>query len=217
MENQPSPRKISFSLYLTAFFISAIIFAFGVYVGTLVQNDNLQAISQDISAANQKMGSVQLLYLFGDSPDLCPVYLSELYSIDAQTEQLGYKIAFLEDKKDAYDPELKKSYFLLESSAYLLSQKVREKCEANYSTVLYFYSNARCQDCRQQGNELLAVKKKLGEGIRIYSFDGDLGSPIVDALKKRYGVSGYPSLVVNSNLTVKGLKSQGWIEGSLQN
>ena len=212
------PREISLSLYLTAFFISAVIFASGIYVGKLMEAGNVAGLSQGITVANDKMNSIEMLFLMGeDSAALCPVYRSELHSLDAQTEQLGYQISYMEDKGTS-DPELKKQYFMLEASTYMLSQKVMTKCSAdtaNYSTVLYFYNNQNCSNCTAQGNALLDVKKKMGEQLRVYSFDGGLGSEIVDALKLKYNVTVYPSLVINGNSTYAGLKDQNWINNAV--
>ena len=105
---------------------------------------------------------------------------------------------------------------MLEANAYMLSQKVLAKCEqANYSTVLYFYNNSNCPNCTQQGYELLDVKKQLGDGLRVYSFDGGLGSDIVDMLELRYNVTTYPSLVIDGNQTYPGFRTGDWIGAQL--
>lgn len=203
-----NPRKISLSLYLTAFLISAIIFAAGIYTGKLMEQSNINSLSAKVDAANMRASSLELMYLSDDSPEFCPVYQEELFNLDSEVESIGYRLSYMEDTKGITDAALKKKYFMLEAQAFLLSQKVREKCGANYSTLLYFYSNSNCTTCKQQGIELLEVKKELGEKIRIYSFDGDLGSAIVDALKAKYNVMQYPSIVVNKNRAIGGLKNK---------
>lgn len=208
-------RKISVSLYLAALLISAIIFAAGIFLGKTLERGNLDSISANVDAANLRASSLEILYLTGDSAEFCPVYVEELSSIDAQTEQLGYMLSYMEDQKGTSDPALKKKYFMLEATAFLLSQKVSEKCGANYSTILYFYSNSNCTDCNAQGRELLEVKKKLGEKVRIYSFDGDLGSSIANALKSKYGARSYPSIVINGKNATDGFKNKDWIASAL--
>lgn len=210
-----NPRKVSVSLYLAALLISAIIFAAGVFLGKGLERGSLDSMSADVDAANLRASSLEVLYLTGESPEFCPVYREELSSIDAQTEQLGYMLSYMEDQKGASDPELKKRYFMLEATAFLLSQKVSGMCGANYSTILYFYSNSNCTDCGAQGRALLEVKKRLGERVRIYSFDGDLGSAIADALKGRYGVQSYPSISINGQNGTSGLKSTDWVVSAL--
>ncbi len=207
------PREISLSLYIAAFIISVVLFSAGIYVGKAMEIGNVTGLEEGISLANSKMNSIEMLYLMGeDSAALCPVYRSELHNLDTQTENLGYQISYLEDK-GTRDPELKKQYFMLEASAYFLSQKVMTRCSgtANYSTVLYFYNNRNCANCTAQGLALLDVKKKMGDKLRVYSFDGGLGSEIVDVLRLKYNVTVYPSLVINGQSTYAGLRSTSWI------
>lgn len=215
VNKQGNPRKISVSLYLAALLISAIIFAAGILVGKAIEQDNLNLISQNVDSVNLKASSLELLYLIEETPEFCPVYKDELYNLDTRTEELGYKLSYLEDSKGVSDPELKKRYFLLEAEAFLFSQKVKEKCGANYTNILYFYSNSNCTDCKQQGYELVKLKQKLGERVRLYSFDGDLGSSIVDALKSKYNVEKYPSLVI-MNKTLAGLRKMEEVERMLK-
>lgn len=212
---QKNQRKISFSLYFTALLISTIIFAAGVFLGKALERGNLDSISANVDAINLRASSLEILYLAGDSHEFCPVYFEELGKMDNEVEKLGYKLTYLEESRGITDAELKKKYFMLEANAFLLSQKVREKCSGNYSTILYFYSNLNCTDCGMQGRELLEVKKRLGEKVRIYSFDGDIGSAIANALKLKYNASLYPSITMN-NKTLSGFRDKDEIIAGLE-
>lgn len=194
-------RKVSTPLYLMAFAISVIIFLIGVYVGSVIDKSNLEAISADLSRVSQQVASVQLIMLMeGNSSSFCPVYAAELGSIDSDVERMGYQLSYLEDQKQVYDLELKKQYFVLEAESYLLSKKVRDTCGDRSVLLIHFYSNSRCSDCSQQGSEILAARDAL-EGsditVKLFSFDGDLGSPVADAFKAQYAVTSYPSVVIN--------------------
>jgi hypothetical protein len=200
-------RKISVSLYIVAFVITAAIFCAGLYIGQVMERDNMNSISASLDGLNTRMSSAEIFFLSGDSPQFCPVYLDELSNIDSETENTGYMLEYMENVRGVADPGLKRKYFLLEAKAYLLSQKSVAECGANFTTVLYFYSNSNCSRCQEQGNGLMEMKKALGESVRIYSFDGDLGSPIAKALMNMYNVSVYPSVVVAGNATHSGFVS----------
>ncbi len=202
-------RKISYSIYLAAFVISALIFISGVFVGSLIDNSNLETLSSEVNEVSGKVSSLQLLLLMeGNSSSFCPVYSSELQSIDEQVEILGHKLSYLEDQKGAEDPELKNEYFALQAESYLLSKKVNEICGSNNVLLIHFYSNKDCEMCAEQGIQVLEARDGLrGEvPVKLYSFDGELGSPIVDAFKKSYSVKKYPTLVINGK-TYPGYKS----------
>jgi hypothetical protein len=193
-------RKLSVPIYLTAFVISLIIFLSGIYVGSLIDNSNLEGISGDVESISQKVSSVQLLLLMeGNSSSFCPVYTSELDNIDTNVEEVGHKLSYLEEEKQVFDNELKKQYFVLQAESYLLSKRVKEVCGDNSVLLINFYSNKDCNVCSQQGGEILKARDSLigKEKVKLYSFDGELGSPVADAFKVQYNVSSYPSIVVD--------------------
>lgn len=194
-------RKISMPLYVTAFLLSAAIFAIGVYIGMLIDGYNLESISQRVGQLSQRQASVQtLLMLEGGSSDFCPVFRSELEAMEAERENLGYELSYMEEKKQAYDPELKRQYFMLEAGSYALSSRMAEQCGYEDRLLLYFYSNKGCDSCAQQGEEILRFRDRLrqaGVGMKIYSFDGEIGSPVAEALMGRYNITEYPSVVMD--------------------
>ena len=56
-------------------------------------------------------------------------------------------------------------------------------------------------DCIQQGIDILAARDELpGITMRIYSFDGELESPIADAFMQQYNISEYPSTVIDGRV-----------------
>ena len=206
-DNTKLERKSpNISLYLIALAITVLIFFTGIYLGRVVDNSVQQGIGADVASLTERTNSIELLFLLDNSSDFCPVFKDGLLKIDSDTEKLGYKLAYIEDIKGAgaSDPDLKKKYFVLETEAYLLSKKIAESCpdSADFDLALYFYSNKKgaCPDCDAQGKAILDAKKELDKPLKVYSFDGDLGSPIADAMKKKYGIISYPSLVINGVL-----------------
>jgi hypothetical protein len=208
-------RNISVPVYLAALAITIAIFGIGVYVGSAIDRGNLDSIASQVGQANQLALSSQLMLLYGDSQSFCPVYRDNLQKLDSATEQLGLQLTYMEDIKGVSDPALKKQYFELETNAFLLSEKVKQKCGGNYATVLYFYSNSNCTDCTQQGYELISLKQKMGETLRVYSFDGSIGSPVADALKSLYNVGGYPALVINGDNATMGFKNSSTVRSRI--
>ena len=197
-------RSISYPLYALAFVLSVLVFSIGVYVGYLIDQSNQASISKEVEDISRKVESTQLLMLLEDnSSSFCPLYKSQLDSINEEVENIGYRLSYLEEEKNVYDVPLKKNYFVLEAQSYLLSKKIKERCGDKSVLLIYFYSNANCSSCKDQGDEILRVRDELrdrGIIIKIFSFDGDLGSPVADALKTQFSVSKYPSIIVDGKL-----------------
>ena len=205
-------RNISFNLYALALALTIVVFLIGIYVGYLIDQYNQQEISKEVEGISQKVSSTQLLMLMDpNDSSSCPMYGSQLDSINDDVERIGYKLTYLEEEKHVYDNALKKDYFVLEAQSYLLSSRLKERCGDNSTLLVYFYSNADCQSCGQQGDDILRARDEtLGKvpRVRIYSFDGDIGSSVADAFKSQFGVSGYPSVVINGRL-YPGAMSEG--------
>lgn len=194
-------RRLSVPIYIGAFLISLVIFIIGIYIGTIIDTSNLSSISEEVSDISEKVASVQLLLLSGgNSSSFCPVYLSELDSIDKEVERIGHKLSYLEEVRGIYDNQLKKEYFILEAESYLLSEKVKTLCGDDSVLLIYFYSNKDCERCGEQGTEILKARDLLLQervDVKLFSFDGELGSPVAEALEMQYNVTAYPSIVIN--------------------
>lgn len=213
-------RKLSINVYVGAFFISILIFLIGIYLGYVLDSTNIAGLTDEVSSASERAASVQLLLLSeSNSPSFCPTYSSELDSLDQQIGKIGYKLAYLEDERNIYDDELKKKYFILEAESYLLSKKAKSLCDDNRTLLIHFYSNKNCgQICKDQGISVLQARDQLvGEGIelKLFSFDGELGSPIAEALETEYNVTEYPTLVINEK-TYTGFQSVDQIKNIIK-
>ncbi|NYZ77173.1 hypothetical protein H0O02_02555 [Candidatus Micrarchaeota archaeon] len=197
-------RTVAWPLYLTAFVISAAVFIAGIYIGTLLDKGEVQSLSSEVESLSQQLATTQLLFLMDEnSSAFCPVYASELSSLEEKREQVGYELSFLEDRRNVEAPELKKQYFLFEAQSYLLSKKLKEICGDDTVLLLYFYSNKNCSACRQQGADNLAARDAVAASnisVRIYSFDGDLGSPVAEGFMRQFGISEYPSVVIDGSV-----------------
>ena len=202
-------RKLSIPVYIVAFFMSLIIFITGVYIGYLIDSSYLQGVSEDVSSISDKLASVQLILLMEGNSSSCPIYMSELDSIDAEIERIGHRLSFLEDEKNVFDNDLKRKYFILEAESYLLSRKAKELCGDDSVLLIHFYSNKNCDKCKEQGTEILKMRDSIKDetDIKLFSFDGELDSPVAEALEQQYNITAYPSIVINEK-TYAGFRSQ---------
>lgn len=194
-------RKFSWPIYIAAFVFTVLIFAIGIYVGHIVDLSSASDLSGQVSKISQRVNSIHLLFLMDEnSSAFCPVFKDELTQLDTEIETIGYKLSFLEERKNVQDVKLKKEYFLLEAESYLLSQKLNVLCNDNVTLLVYFYSNSNCSTCNLQGGNILDARDSVassGKKVKIYSFDGDLGSTVANALKLKYNITTYPSIVVD--------------------
>ncbi|MGB9719267.1 MAG: hypothetical protein ACPL06_01585 [Candidatus Anstonellales archaeon] len=199
-------RKINIPLYVAAFLITTLIFGAGVYIGIVIEQEAAKGIYSSIEESMQRITDAELILLLKESPSFCPVYEEELGKAFDETDALGQELEYLEKQKEVYDPELKSKYFALELRNYLMAEKVKEICGGNFSLVLYFYSRD-CAECEEQGEELTKARGMSNGNLKVFSFDGSSESSIVNALKKEYYVSHYPTIIVNEEYKLTGFRT----------
>ncbi|MBI5036130.1 hypothetical protein HZC09_02190 [Candidatus Micrarchaeota archaeon] len=209
-------RPISLRTYIVAFVISVALFSFGILAGVLVTQNINQGLAEELQVLKSRSGEMELLLLLNASPEtLCPFYKEQLLKFDSQTTEFGLKLGVLENARGKGDEEvakLKRDYMVQQIRDFLLVQKINGQCSERISTLLYFYTSP-CAECTEQGKVGPPLKQKH-PGLMIYAFDVDLGVAAVDALRKAYSITEYPSLVLNGE-TLEGFQSMGKIESFL--
>ncbi len=196
-------RKISKKNYVMAGIISFLIFALGLTLG-LVLEDQRYDWAQELSQRQEvNYQSLQMQYLFvdefGDAGN-CPVLLSTL---QAAVEDLSYSLSRVVDyEKDSSiteeDYKLVARVYTLDNLRYwLLAEKAKESCDLDIVSVLYFYSDD-CPSCPNQGTVLTYFKKLLGEEFLVFPIDLNLRDeePMVDIMLSLFEVEKNPTLII---------------------
>lgn len=202
--------------YVVAFVISAVLFGFGILAGVFITQNINQGLADELQVLKSQSGEMELLLLLNASPEtLCPFYKEQLLKFDAQTTEFGSKMGVLENARGKGDWEvakLKSDYMVQQIRDFLLVQRINSQCSERISTLLYFYTSP-CVECTEQGKVGPPLKREY-PGLMIYAFDVDLGVAAVSALQKAYGITEYPSLVLDGK-TLEGFQSKETIEGLL--
>lgn len=114
---------------------------------------------------------------------------------------LADKLSFAENQRGITDPDvisLKKYYSLLEIKDYLLMKKVDTRCKEKSVSILYFYTNKKCDDCTKQGYVLTKLREDHPE-LKIYSFDYDLDLNAIKTLISLYKIGKeLPAIVIDT-------------------
>jgi hypothetical protein len=191
----------SWKKYVLVFVITCGIFGTSWYLSGYFNERKLVGIREtqnqvatDIIASETQFDLLEEL----SCDDIGNTYLSD------EIGKLAEKIAYGEQNLNA--PEeillLKQQYTILEAKEYLLTKRIAERCNKQITTILYFYATKdACADCVKQGYVLDAVREKY-KAVRVYSFDYDLDSSTIRALKTIYKMEDgeLPALVINGEV-----------------
>jgi hypothetical protein len=197
MEKKTARRMVN------AFAVATIVFLLGLFVGETIANSKINKIMDTAEEIRLEILDLELQQSLSEYDPCGRTYL---YSLGAKLDDIGASLAYLEEERGKQDQsviDLKKPYTLLQVRHYLLIRNRMEKCDEDYITLLFFYSNKReyVQDSEKQGYVLKYFSDKYGyERVKVYAIDVDLDLGIVDMLKSQYNITEYPSTVVNDQV-----------------
>ncbi len=205
---------IKTALVTTFIFVTGIIF--GLWLGT----ERVGELDRTMIELEESIKSAELQLMFFDimGEEISCNYLEQQrWEISSETDALGREVERYENSmkldEDSFF-ELKERYTLSMLRSWLNVENIKGKCDADFVTVLYFYSNKYCDTCEEQGIILSFYKEKLEGNLLIYSIDSDLDLQIVNMLKDVYEVEEYPVLVINREIYT-GFRNTGEIKGIL--
>ena len=198
-------RKVSKNKYFFAFVITLIVFSLGLLLGLVIESKRIQLI--EIQDQQQKLdfsslqSQYQLIDLFGEEKNC--VALKKTF--EESITNLGKSRVKLEKYLESSNLNkkefglLKREYTLAQINFWLLTKKTKDVCQMEHSVIFYFYGDdSQCSDCADQAYVLTYLKDKLGVHLLNFVFDAQLSEePLIEILKKTYGVTKYPTLIIN--------------------
>lgn len=190
--------EIDYNRLILAFLAATFLFLIGVLIGYLIRMNLTGSAIKEQDILKNDIVDLETISLMQVS---YPCNSLVLYKSSEKLDAIGEMINVLETKKGKDDPdvlELKKVYSILEFRHYMLVKTRNEKCNSNFSTILYFYSNEKnCKDNTDKVSFILSYLKKKYSDFNVYSFDLNLDSDIISILKKEYNLKGCSQIVLN--------------------
>ena len=203
-ESDSSHRRIKFSIYIAVMAFTALIFILGLLAGNYIANQK----SNELSLNQQKL----ILELNGldlkrelVSQNTCNFRINDLLK---ERADIGANIEALEARFGKEDKDIllqKEIYELIELKTFFLLDEYNQKCNENYTSILFFYTNkendpqGRWQASEDQGYILSALGRKY-PNVNIFSFDVNIKNPAIDTLIELYKIEQVPALVINNSV-----------------
>ncbi len=185
--------------YLITFLLTLSIFIIGILVGMLASNYKVSKIE---SSQREIMTGVAMRDAYHKLIETDTCLFDKENFANEELFKVADRLTALErdlGTKDSEVVSLKKYYTALQVEEYLYLLRVKRQCKSENVLNLFFYSNdeLKCANCLNQGFILTYVREK-DPRLRTYSFDVDLGSPLIEVLMKRYNITTVPSMVLNN-------------------
>ena len=211
-------KKIDYTKYALAFFITIFVFIIGISVGDNLNEaklDQVTELNEDIRATTLAIQTQFDLV----SENSCE-FVNDTYLFDELLD-VSERVEFMENQLGQQNPQvkrLKEYYSTLLIKYWLFTKDTRENCQDNkVQYIIYFYSSKEaCPFCDSQGYILSNIRKD-NPNIRIFAFDYTLNNAALNTLKKMFitDLERFPILIINENEAHQGFMSRVSIERDL--
>lgn len=199
--------------YLLALLLTSVLVFVGFSFTRWTDEQRLMEFKNafDESALDSQSIEHLLLYeaIFSDKENVCPAIRTGIESQIARTRSVLSELEVAQKQNVFSNFEIvKKKYHNQNIQLYLLVQKAINDCGySDIEPVVFFYSDKdNCPDCIAEGKTLDSLAVSC-PNIRVFAFPYDLGIPVVDVLKVKYGVTKAPAVVI------KGERYDGAVSG----
>jgi len=207
------------NVFLKATILTIVVFVIGFFVGVFFDNLRLEEIKGRITEIDNLWNDARLLqsYIqkFSNITPHCEFLLDENLKLGDRIYAEGLRIERYEDTNrfaPFFDLE-KKRYALLDLQFWINSIDLKRLCNADYSTVIYFYS--QYSETPEQGFQdqvLLDLKQKCGPQIIYITFPADMEISTIEVIKNIYKIEKIPSILINESILLSSPVSMGELE-----
>lgn len=190
-------------VFIFALIISSFLFFAGLVIGLNFGEQKISEFEQKLKESTEEVVSLNLILSMSEalnrsaSCDLLRGVASRLGDV---AEELGSKVTRMELEGKIMTEEytrMKAEYMKFLINDMMVLSKVKHQCDANYTIIIYFYSNKYCDNCKEQGYVLDYYKLLHKDSLLIFAIDSDINVTLVNALVNAYGVTEYPTIVVD--------------------
>jgi len=195
-------------IFITAAIITIMLFISIYSLNLFLNAQREQVVIDRMEQVLDEYQELQALSLMSDvfgKEMTCLSLKSRLSHMDKTLWDTGVKIDRYREVTEKFitDPfylNQKRKFNRNEIIYFSMLQNMKQWCEFNQTTILYFYKKKEdCPDCDAQAFVLTDLNREIDSEIAIFSFDSDLELPSIKILELFYDIKSYPCIVVENN------------------
>jgi len=195
-------------IFLKTLALTLLVFIIGFYAGIFFDNLRLEEVKSRMTEIDNLWNDVRLLQSFiqelsDNKGSYCNFLLEENLKVGDKIYNEGSKIEEYE-KTNRFTPTLileKERYALLDLQFWLNSIDLKNLCNANYSTVIYLYSQYnKTVEQGFQDRVLWDLKQKCGPEIIYITFPADIEISTIEVIKNIYNIEKIPAILINESI-----------------
>lgn len=212
------------SVFIESLILTLIVFVIGFSLGYYVENYRADKIIKDYKEYEVEVLDLKLQNYYYQimSRDACDSALVQNFVFADKLYTKGLLLEKYEEANQISDQLTleKKRYVLLKTELWLNTLLLKEKCNANFTTLVYFYSadpgnSAKVAEQKVISNVLKTVKENHGNEVILLPIAGDMNLDAVMLQMHVYNVTRLPSILINERTILEGFSSVEEIERQL--
>ncbi|MBT6995378.1 hypothetical protein HN865_03490 [Candidatus Woesearchaeota archaeon] len=209
------------SAFGKALVLTVILFLVGVSLGVFIESYRSNSIKDQYEELEFELLDSKLrtnfYQLMGE--DFCDIAVEDNLAFSDRIYEEGKKIEVYAKFNRLGDKliEEKKKYTLLKTEFWLNSILLRDKCNEDYETVVYFYLDDPQEDNIKQSQNVQSrilgdLKEKYGSEIMLIPLPTDLDVSVVNAFVELNDITMFPTILINEEIKLEGLHNLEDIE-----
>ena len=209
------------SAFGKALVLTVVLFLVGVSLGVFIESYRSNSIKDQYEELEFELLDSKLrtnfYQLMGE--DFCDIAVEDNLAFSDKIYEEGKKIEVYAKFNRLGNKliEEKKKYALLKTEFWLNSILLKDKCDEDYDTVVYFYLDDPTDDEIKQSQNVQSrilgeLKEKYGTGIMLIPLPADLGVAVVNSFVELNGITMFPTILINEGIKLEGLHSLEDIE-----
>lgn len=204
--------------------LTLVIFFAGIILGYALEKGRIAKIEKEFAETDIEWADAKLQSLYYQimKYEECEAAIDENIVFADRIYEQGIRLQRYEDANQLSEKLLneKKRYALLKTEFWINSIILKEKCDAPYKNVVYFFKNepslAERESQRVQSIVLMNLKQKYGPDIMLIPISFDLNISTIEIMKKTYGIKNAPTILIDEKIKLEGVKKQEEIEKYIQ-
>lgn len=213
-----------FGVFVESLILTLLIFIIGFSLGFYIEFSRTNDIIRD--ARNYEIEALDLrlqnYYYQTISSSDCQtaieqnfIFADNLYSDGLEIQKYEEASQLTEDIRRE-----KRRYVLLKTELWLNSIILKEKCNADFDTIVYFYSddpnnNIIVSQQKIISNVLKDIKEENGNSVILLPIAGDMGLEAIDLQRRVHKIGYLPSILINEDIVLEGFHTVDEIRGYL--
>lgn len=200
--------------------LTAVIFFAGVLLGYLIEKNRAAKIEEQFAETELEWADAKLqsLYYQMINPEWCDAAIKENINFADRVYEQGLTLEKYEEANQITKKLLfeKKKYALLKAEFWINSILLKEKCNASYKNLVYFYTDDPSlkeeQEQDIQSVILMNLKGKYGDKMMLIPLPIDLNISIINVMKDTYDIKTAPTILINEKISLEGLQKENILE-----